>query len=253
MWAAARFPAAVMAAIMIAASGASAQVKPAAAQARPTVIELFTSQGCSSCPAADRLFERYTNRADVVALSYAVDYWDYLGWKDTLASPRFSNRQRTYSAARGDGQVYTPQIVVNGRDHVVGSDANALDTVLARHIAAAPAADAPAIDIKTDDTTIVVSLSNSNGVAGEPVTLWLVVVTPRVEVQVARGENRGRKLTYFNVVRELMPVGKWKGEASSFNLDRKALLTSSSDVAAVLVQQGKGGPIVSARWVEPRK
>lgn len=259
MWAAARVLIGGAAAIVIAAAGAHAQGTTSASGSRQAssgtvaVIELFTSQGCSSCPAADRLFESYAKRSDIVALSYAVDYWDYLGWKDTLADPRFSKRQRAYSAARGDGQVYTPQVVVNGREHVLGSDAGAIEKALVRQTSAPPVANAPAIDIKTDDTTINISLSRSNGGSGETATLWLVVLTPRVEVQVKRGENRGRTLTYFNVVRELMPVGKWMGEPSSFNLDRKALLASSSDLAAVLLQQGKGGPIVSARWVEARK
>ena len=259
MWAAARVLIGGAAAMMIAAAGAHAQGAGAASGSRSAaagnlaVVELFTSQGCSSCPAADRLFETYAKRGDLVALSYAVDYWDYLGWKDTLADPRFSKRQRAYSAARGDGQVYTPQIVVNGREHLVGSDAGALERSLARLSSAPHNAGAPAIDVKSDDSTITVSLSRSNGGAGEPATVWLVVVTPRVEVQVTRGENRGRHLVYFNVVRELMPVGKWTGEPSSFNLDRKAVLSSSSDFAAVLLQQGKGGPIVSARWVEARK
>lgn len=259
MWAAARVLMGGAAAMVIAAAGAHAQGSSPASGGRQAtggtvaVVELFTSQGCSSCPAADRLFESYAKRGDIVALSYAVDYWDYLGWKDTLADPRFSKRQRAYSAARGDGQVYTPQIVVNGREHVLGSDAGAIERALARQTAAPPAANAPAIDIKTDDTTITISLSRPNGGSGETATLWLVVLTPRVEVQVTRGENRGRTLTYYNVVRELMPVGKWMGEPSVFNLDRKALLGSSSDLAAVLLQQGKGGPIVSARWVEARK
>jgi hypothetical protein len=87
----------------------------------PPVLELFTSQGCSSCPAADALFKAYAARRDIVALSMPVDYWDYLGWKDTLGSPKFSRRQRDYAKQRGDGQVYTPQVVVNGRTHVVGS------------------------------------------------------------------------------------------------------------------------------------
>ena len=98
-----------------------------------TVIELFTSQGCSSCPTADALLESYADRPDVVALTLPVDYWDYLGWKDTLASPKFSARQRTYAKARGDGRVYTPQVVINGLQHAVGSSATDIDRAIAVH------------------------------------------------------------------------------------------------------------------------
>src|SRR5262249_38071684 len=90
--------------------------------ARRAVVELFTSQGCSSCPAADALLKRLADRDDLVALSLSVDYWDYLGWRDTLASPKFAERQRAYARARGDGAIYTPQAVVNGMAHVNGSD-----------------------------------------------------------------------------------------------------------------------------------
>lgn len=259
MWASARVLIGGAAAILIAAASAHAQgIGPAATSRLATgetaaVVELFTSQGCSSCPAADRLFESYAKRGDVVALSYAVDYWDYLGWKDTLADPRFSQRQRAYAETRGDGEVYTPQIVVNGLEHVLGSDGAALEKALDRNMSAPLAAKSPAIGIRTDESTITISLSRPSGSAVETATLWVAVVTPRVEVKVARGENRGRTLTYFNVVRDLLPVGKWIGEPSSFVLDRKAISPSQSDMAAVMLQQGRGGPIVSARWVEARK
>src|SRR5512140_911562 len=102
-------------------------IRPAVAAEPRAVLELFTSQGCSSCPPADAVFASYAGRDDVIALSFHVDYWDYLGWNDTFASRENTDRQRSYAATRGDRQVYTPQIVVNGRDHVVGSDRLALE------------------------------------------------------------------------------------------------------------------------------
>lgn len=221
---------------------------PAVAHLLP-VIELFTSQGCSSCPPADALLESYTKRSDVVALSFPVDYWDYLGWKDTLASPRFSARQRAYAKARGDGAVYTPQVVVNGLAHGVGSRRSDIDQAI----------EATGKTIKPLLVPLKVSSSNGRltveagaaqaGATIKEATLWLAVIDPKVEVTIQRGENRGSTVTYHNVVRELTPIGMWSGAPLTVTLENHALGRTGNQACAVLLQQGPAGPIVAAAMV----
>lgn len=226
-----------------------------AQQTAPTkplpVLELFTSQGCSSCPTADALFARYARRTDIVALSLPVDYWDYLGWKDTLASPKFSKRQREYAARRGDGEVFTPQVIVNGTVKAVGSDESAIATAVEK--ASASCKTSPVtIALAIDGNTMHISLDTRELAPAEAAkgTVWVAVVEPEVPVTIARGENRGKTVTYFNVVRELIPVGLWSGESSHLSLDRAAVMNVPGARSAVLVQQGKGGPIVAAGWFQ---
>lgn len=215
----------------------------------PSVVELFTSQGCSSCPPADKLFQAYAGRADLIALSYSVDYWDYLGWKDTLASPKFTARQRAYSAGRGDGEVYTPQIVVNGLAHVVGSHSGDIDKAIER----------TAAKLSTQYVTVnatgggqVVKIDVGAQQSGSKFgmgTVWLAIVRPKVEVEIKHGENRGKKLTYYNVVRDLTVVGAWTGAATHIELPDSAL-RQPGERCAVLLQAGDGGRIIGAAWVE---
>ncbi len=210
---------------------------------RPTLIELFTSQGCSSCPSADALFESYTKRPDVIALSYSVHYWDSLGWKDTLANPKFTDRQKAYAKQRGDGQVYTPQVVVDGIDHTVGSDKTALDTALATNRTKRQ----PWYPVTLSQTASgpVVEIPASASVASDA-TIWLATVTRRVDVAVKRGENAGRTLSYFNAVRSLTKIGRYDGTAVSQALDQTTIDQSEADQIVVLVQNGMAGPIVGA-------
>ncbi len=214
-----------------------------------STLELFTSQGCSSCPTADALLRSYAERPDIVALSLPVDYWDYLGWKDTLASPKFTSRQRAYADARGDGRIYTPQVVVNGMTHVVGSRKDEIDRALAE-TAAKLAKDRVSLAAQSDGKTITIEAGaapadgrTSGG------TIWLAVVQPSVEVEIRRGENHGKKVTYVNVVRELTPVGMWSNKPTRIELQASAVMNSESQRCAVLVQQGTVGPIVAAAWV----
>jgi len=219
---------------------------PAAAAPTKAVLELFTSQGCSSCPPADRLIAGYAKRADVLALSFPVDYWDYLGWKDTLASHDNSERQREYASARGDGEVYTPQMVVNGREHVVGSDDKAIEAAIARNAAGLTV---PISITQTPDANTV-----SIGAATDPKvtkgTIWLVMYDPAVTVPIERGENSGKTVTYSNVVRKLRPIAMWKGEAMSIDLPRSEMNQAKVSRCAVLLQtevgNGLPGPIVGA-------
>jgi hypothetical protein len=212
----------------------------------PPVLELFTSQGCSSCPAADALFKTYAVRRDIVALSLPVDYWDYLGWKDTLGSSKFSRRQRDYAKQRGDGQVYTPQVVVNGRAHVVGSSKPEIEVALK---SSAGEGSPVGLTAALADGVIKIDLAAANSSTPD-MTVWLVIVQPEVQVDVKAGENRGRKLTYFNVVREIVPAGSWSGAAMTIHHKASTLSSNVNDRIAVLVQKGSGGDIVAAAWIE---
>jgi hypothetical protein len=227
---------------------AFASALPAHADGAKAVVELFTSQGCSSCPAADKLLAEYAKRDDVLALSYNVDYWDYLGWKDTLATRDFSQRQRDYSAARGDGDVYTPQAVIDGRHHVAGSVRSEIDGALAANSGglSVPIAMAP----KGDAVTVSVGASPSDM---PHATLWLVLYDKAVTVPIGRGENSGKTITYTNVVRKMRPIAMWTGAAMSVDLPKSEMEHAKADSAAVLLQtevkDGLPGPILGAATI----
>jgi hypothetical protein len=207
------------------------------------VVELFTSQGCSSCPAADALLGRLAKRDDVVAISLSVDYWDYLGWRDTLAQGKFTERQKAYAKAIGDGMVYTPQMVINGVVHVNGTDETKVDRALEK---GAKAAHVPVRLSITGDKLVVDVGAAPPGMPAKEATIWLAVMSSAVEVPITRGENRGKTVIYSNVVRELIPIGMWSGAATTVQLERHSFMQKDAERCAVLVQQGKAGPIVGA-------
>lgn len=214
-------------------SGAGA-AQPSAAN--PVVIELFHSQGCSSCPPAEADLNAIANRPDVLALSFSVTYWDRLGWKDTFGSEAFTARQIDYARA-GKGEVATPEFIVNGGASVVGADRRTLEATIAR--VGAPSG-GPAISPTPASVRIEAAPAN-----GAPATVWLVRYDPRtLAVPVHAGENGGRVLAQRNVVRELVDLGRWTGSATSFALPRAH---EAGLASAVLVQRGTGGPIVSVR------
>jgi hypothetical protein len=228
---------------------------PATAQQKssgqiPCVIELYTSQGCSSCPPADKLLKSYTGRDDVLALSFNVDIWDKLGWKDTLAKPQYTQRQRAYARTRGDGNVYTPQTIINGMAHEVGSDRPAIDRAIK---ATEPKRKAMQVDLavrgEADGLSIDIPKWTAAGATSVEATLWLVKFTPRVEVAIERGENGGHTIAYHNVVRDLRSVGSWMGEAKSVRATRDVLAGCAPGTCAVLLQQGGTGSILGAAWV----
>jgi hypothetical protein len=215
----------------------------AGAEADPrTVVELFTSQGCSSCPPADELLAKFARDPDVIALSLPVDYWDRLGWKDTLARHAFTERQMAYASERGDGQVYTPQAVVNGREHAVGSERSAIE-----HAAAATAAglDVP-LTIERGSDGIVISVGAAPGKTTHAEVVLLPYAASR-EVAIGRGENARRKVTYTNVVGDIRVVSGWTGAAVKRSVPAAAL--EGYDGVVVLLQQGsteKPGAILGA-------
>jgi len=236
-------------AIVVLLAGLAAAVAPgpaSAAERFTSVVELFTSQGCSSCPPADALLGELAKGDDIIALSLSVDYWDYLGWKDTLASPANSARQRAYARARNDRAVYTPQVVVNGVVHAAGN--NPARVAQAREEARAQLRDAwVGVSIASQDGRLHVSADASGENARyKSGTLWLVLYSKMEKVKIKRGENAGRTIRYHNVVREMSPIGMWRGEAMSLDLPRSDVMGRGYDGCAVLLQAGSAGPIIGA-------
>jgi len=236
---------AALAAASLVGSGV-AQSPPTQANSGNTVLELFTSQGCSSCPPADALLGRLVEQPGLLVLSYSVDYWDYLGWHDTLGSAANSDRQREYARERGDGQVYTPQMVVDGIIHVNGAD----DAAIQHAIGAAEArlADTKVpVAMHAEGDTLVVEIGAAPAQSQtRAATIWLAVAKEVEKVVIARGENRGREISYHHPVRELSPVGMWKGEAMTLRLPLKEYKTMGGDCVMALLQVEHAGPILGA-------
>lgn len=218
--------------------------RPAAAQqaaVSPVVVELFTSQGCSSCPPADDLLTELAGRPDIVALSLHVDYWDYIGWKDPYASPQYTARQQRYTESLNLRYVYTPQIVVDGRTNVVGSQRA---EVLAA-IETAAQRDRPiAITFVTSNGgTVIIPQGHA---PDEGATVWLAVYDREHVTEVKRGENAGHKLRNANVVRSFERLGTWTGARLEIPLDLSAARARGRDGCAVIVQRGRAGPVLAA-------
>jgi hypothetical protein len=193
--------------------------KTNAGEAPTTLLELFTSQGCSSCPPADALLDKFAKQQNILALSMPVNYWDHLGWKDTLATDLFTNRQRAYADARGDREIYTPQIIVNGLTHVVGSREEDIVEAMERtdRVLKPVRIAMKIINIGGD---LLISADAAPEIAKyRSGTVWLVLYSQAVKVDIRRGENNGRKVIYTNVVRHLVPAGRWEGEAMNYRLN----------------------------------
>jgi hypothetical protein len=225
-------------ALAAAAGGALAQsAQQSPARQSPVVVELFTSQGCSSCPPANANLAAIADRPDVLALSFGVTYWDYLGWKDSFAKPEFTNRQYAYEHALHRATAYTPQMVVNGEMDLIGNSAEELDRFIGVARKSVQTA-APQIALSDDKVTIGAGASPEDAA-----DVWLVRYAPNiVQVPVARGENGGRTLPHKNVVHEFTRLGGWTGEAESFDLPRPM----DGLKTAILVQSAYTGPILAA-------
>jgi len=233
-------------AVVLAGGIAAATDQAWSGQQAKVVIELYTSQGCSSCPPADKLVGKLAERGDVIALTFPVDYWDYLGWKDTLASPAYSARQRAYAKARGDGQVYTPQMVIDGASHEVGSHASAIKRAISRSREKLKKAHVELTMHTEGDTLIITAGAAPEGTRVKPATIWLALVKKSQAVKITRGENRGRTITYHRVVRDMTPIGHWKGEEVSIKLPKHHLQNTDADGCTVLLQQDTAGPVLAA-------
>lgn len=214
---------------------------PAMAGDRPVVVELYTSQGCSSCPPADAYLHELAKRDDVVALALHVDYWDYIGWKDIFANPEFTTRQRAYARRGGRRMIYTPQMIIDGQDHVVGNRPMDVSDLIARHRAKA---ETVTLDLKRTGGRLEISANAVAGVGG-PLLVQLVRYRPKSTVEIKRGENAGRTLDYANVVTELTVLEKWD---TSKPLMIDAPLQGELP-AVVLIQHYEHGPIEAAAQV----
>jgi hypothetical protein len=204
--------------------------------AHPTVVELFQSQGCSSCPPAEANVGAISDHPDVLALAFEVDYWDRLGWKDTFSGPAWTARQFAYAKAMGHGEnVYTPQVVVNGRVEGDGLDASALAGLISR---GERDAGGPSVGFSGGAVTV-----GRGAVPAGGADVWLARYIPRaVEITIPRGENGGHTLPYKHVVREMVLLGKWQGEPATFFVP----VGDPALAEAALVQANGAGPILAA-------
>lgn len=216
-----------------------------AAPRRPVVVELYTSQGCSSCPPADALLGQLAARPDILAMSLPITYWDMLGWKDTLASEANTRRQKAYAAALGKGAVYTPQMIVDGVTDVVGSrETSVKDDIVAR------LADMHAIPVSLNAVPGQVHVVIGAGAKpGTDATIWAFHVLSQATVNIGDGENDGRKITYHNVVRDLKAVGMWKGDSVALDLPRHDPSDPPHDGLAIIVQQAGYGRVIGAAFI----
>lgn len=216
------------------------------------VVELFTSQGCSSCPPADEFFAELVARPDIVALAYHVDYWDYLGWKDTLSSKKNTERQYAYMRAFGARSVYTPQAVINGRTHVNGASRAAVDNALASMDKAAEGMRVP-VKITHEGDGVMIDTGDAVPNPAGPVNAHVVVVyfDPPQAISIAKGENSGRKETYWNAVSDIQTAGMWHGKAQRYELPMSEIAKKGG--SAVLLQavskDGLPGPILGAAMI----
>jgi hypothetical protein len=216
------------------------------------VIELFTSQGCSSCPPADKLLGDLAKDPKLIPLSLAIDYWDYLGWKDTLAVPGHAKRQKAYSHTRGDHEgVYTPQAVINGSVQALGSDHAAIEHAIAdshRHNAATLSVP---LALTLDHGRLMVA-APADATKATSAEVWLCPVSKTVAVAIGRGENSGSTFTYHNVVRRWVKLGVWNGTAASWSVPVADFKSDGVDAVAVILQSGVAsapGPMLGAAFM----
>jgi hypothetical protein len=225
-------------------------IRPAHAEPR-AVVELFTSQGCSSCPPADKIIGELSKDPSVIALSMPIDYWDYLGWKDTLADSRFSARQKAYSQMRGDRDVYTPQVVVNGSAHVIGSDRAGIEGAISDTKKGDAVMSVPvSMTLAGKQLNVSVAASHAGATASHG-EIWICAISKSIPISIGRGENRGHEVTYYNVVRNLLKVGDWNGAAGSWTVPLENISRDGVDGAVVYIQNGnreKPGPMLGAAF-----
>ena len=204
----------------------------------PVVVELYTSQGCSSCPPADALLHELAERDDVIALALHVDYWDYIGWKDIFANPAYSNRQRTYAVVGGRRSVYTPQMIVNGTTSVVGAKAMSIADAITKH----RAMKSP-VDISVERSGDTLSIRARNSGSATPMVVQLVRYSPKEDVRITRGENAGHHLSYAHVVNEWRVLAEWSGRR---DLSIEADAAGDAPVVVLIQASGQGRILAAA-------
>lgn len=208
---------------------------PPASSIRPVIVELFQSQGCSSCPPANSALNAVADRSDVIALNFSVTYWDRLGWKDIFGDPAYTQRQYDYAHTLGNENVATPQVVLNGTRAITGNRPGELNRAIA---ATLPPSNGPSII--SDGARANIGAGNGSA------TVWLVRYDPRVQnVAVRAGENGGRTLPHKNIVRELSRLGNWNGKAANYPLPKAKL----SGLQSVILVQSNKGPILAGKKI----
>lgn len=217
-----------------------AGASPLAAQDTPVVVELYTSQGCSSCPPADAILRELADREDVIALAFHVDYWDYIGWADPFADPRHAERQRAYAAAGGRRTIYTPEMIVQGQSDIVGAKAMKLSEEIAKHARiSAPAQ----ITLTRQGDALRIDAAMVEAPSG-PITVHLLRYAPRQTTKIKRGENRGKTLAYANVVEGWQVLGDWDGATP---LSMQAEVSGDHPVVVLLQAENAGRILAAAR------
>ncbi len=202
------------------------------------VVELYTSQGCSSCPPADNLLGQIAERDNIIALALHVDYWDYIGWKDDFANPAHTTRQRAYARAKGSKMIYTPQMVIQGETHVVGTKPMAVADAINSYVrGSAPVS----VDLERNGNTVSIQARKLRGTPAN-VVVHLVTFTPKASREIRAGENRGRTLTYHNIVRDWRTIDTWSGG----NAYTSSVQVAADQPVAVIFQAPGHGPILGA-------
>jgi hypothetical protein len=226
--------------IAVAIAAFASLATPAVAQS-PVVVELFTSQGCSSCPPADRMMHELAKRDDVIALALHVDYWDYIGWKDEFANPGYTKRQRGYAVKAGRRSIYTPQMIVNGVTNIVGARPMELSKAIAEH-----ANQTSPVSLEISRSGDIVSISATSERAQGQMVVHMVRYQAERKSEITRGENAGNVFVYANVTEGWKTIGEWDG-VNELSLHAKA----QGDLpVVVLIQKGRFGPIVAAAQIK---
>lgn len=234
----ARFSRWIQAALLSAGLGVSAGAVQAGG---PVVVELYTSQGCSSCPPADAfLANDLAKRDDVIALALHVDYWDYIGWKDDFANPAYTQRQRGYARAAGQRTIYTPQMIIGGLDHVIGSHPREVKQFIGNH---AEAANDVAVSLTRTGDVLEISLDPGT-VKRSRMSVQLVRYMPKATRDIKRGENAGRELHYANIVTDWLRVGTWNMRSDK---TFKANVEGDQPIVVLVQHEGHGQIVAAAR------
>lgn len=216
--------------LMLAFPAVGAEIK----QNPTAVLELFTSQGCSSCPPADAIFAELTKQPDVIGLAYHVNYWDYIGWKDTFGSEANADRQRDYATAWGSSRIFTPQLIVNGKDSVVASRRDDVGGAVEKAGLELP------VTLEQKGEMLKISIPPNTGF-GEAV-VWLVSYVDEAEVAIERGENTGKTIAYAQIVTERQALGMWEpGTGATFKLPLAEVMAAPANGAVILVQEERDG------------
>jgi hypothetical protein len=204
------------------------------------VVELYTSQGCSSCPPADDYLAELTKNPDLLPLALHVDYWDYIGWADTFAQAKFTDRQHSYARAVGDRMVYTPQMIVAGAERVEGNNPAKVNKIIAAHLGASGSVD---LSVERNGNRIRI-MAPADKTLGSAVSVQVVRYHPSETVNIKRGENAGRSVVYRNIVTDWQQVGEWSGAQA---LDMEAKVTGSGPLVVILQKAGPSEILAAAR------